>query len=239
MEWLIDDAKPISAETKREIAEGLKATLRSQRGEKRGSGAALAIRLKNMVVHDTRKWFGGADIRVDTLVIHGPNPNVDAKTYYQPTTLRFAGVHDNDRLAVGDPGLLIFYGHPLHFVDISISVSRDRKDTQDLAQLVDTRLSTNNFKTAATALAGLAVAAPQAAAVVAGVKAAATLANISAQLVHQATSATIALYHNSYTQSADAFGLGRHPTEGERRVNDLSFSYEILVDKKKQPARAP
>src|SRR3989442_13006977 len=127
MKWLIDEAKAVDAVTRRELDKSLAATMR---GEKRSAKTALAIRLKDMVIHDNRKWFGGAEIRLDTLVVHGKNPLAKEDTFYKPTTQRFARVRDGERLSIGDSGLLIFYGQPRHFVDISITVSRDRKDSK-------------------------------------------------------------------------------------------------------------
>jgi hypothetical protein len=31
----------------------------------------LAVRLQDVVIHDAGKWFGGAEIRLDALVVHG------------------------------------------------------------------------------------------------------------------------------------------------------------------------
>lgn len=227
MEWLIDEAKPIDAAAKREIAQSTAASMR-------GPEANLAIRLKQVVVHDVRKWFGGADIRLDTLVVHGKNPKAKKDSFYQPSTKRFSGVRDGDRLAIGDSGLLLFYGQPRHFVDLSITVSRDRKDSKDLADLVASSVKSPDFKEAAGSIIGLTALAPQAAAVLAAVRAAGTLGSLAAQLVFKATNATIGLYHNSFLQHRDAFGLGRHPASGELRANDLSFCYEVVVDKRPQ-----
>ncbi len=53
-----------------------------------------------------------------------------------PQTFRFPGIKSQDRLPTGENGLLIFYGKALHFLDIFITVSRDRQDSEDLATLL-------------------------------------------------------------------------------------------------------
>jgi hypothetical protein len=38
----------------------------------RGKKINLAVRLNDVVMHDTKKWFGGANVRLDAIVVHGP-----------------------------------------------------------------------------------------------------------------------------------------------------------------------
>ena len=230
MKWLIDEAKPIDTATERSLSQAI---AKSVAARSRGS-ASLAVRLYDVVIYETKKWFGDASIRLDTLVVHGPNPNADRESFYVPGTHRFGRVRDGDRLPIGDSGLLIFYGQPRHFLDISITVSRDRKDTKDLATLVNDRLQSSEFSVAAGTILGLTAVAPQGAAVIAAVQAAATLGGLSAEVLQQATTNTIGLYHSSYLQYRDAFGLGRHPEQEEFRSKDFSFHYEIQVDRKER-----
>lgn len=49
----------------------------------------LAATLHDVVIHDNRKWFGGADTRVDTLILHGNGTPEDSESWYSPTTMRF------------------------------------------------------------------------------------------------------------------------------------------------------
>ena len=129
MDWLIDET---TTPTKHELeAEVVQAP--HLRGK---SSAALAIRLNDVVVHDVRKWFFGADIRLDAIVIDGGGNKDQNEPFYQPSTARFPGVKDGDRLPIYEPGLLVFWGRPRHFLDVSIMVSRDRKDSEDLAVLL-------------------------------------------------------------------------------------------------------
>ncbi len=223
MDWLIDDSRPVDADAIPQPVRGAPAHTRG--------AANLAVRLQEITIHDNRKWFGDADIRIDTLVVHGPGRDGEEQQFYEPGTHRFGRVSDGDRLPIGDTGLLVFYGKPRHFLDIFVTVSRDRGDTRDLAALLKDRLGSDDFRSAATTILALTAAAPHATAIVAAASAATTLGNLSAQLLHQLTGNTIGLYRTSFLQYRDRFGLGRHPEAGEYRIKDLSFSFEIQLDR--------
>jgi hypothetical protein len=224
--WLIDETPTI---TTAEVEASLPSEPHRFRGGRRPN---LAVRLNDMVVHDTRKWFGGADLRLDTIVVHGPGEQQGSEAeFFQPTTFRFSGIRDGDRLPIETPGLLTFYGRPRHFLDIAIIMSRDRKDTADLGTLIATHLNSDAWRQGAGALLGLAVAAPQAAAVVAAVGGAAVIANFALELLAQMTGDTIGVYRASFLQHLDRLGLGRHPDAGQYRQRDLSFWYEIVLDR--------
>lgn len=229
--WLLDDVRPVDDAAERQIRRELPidvdAALRGAR-----KSPALAIRLHDIIIHDTKKWFGGADIRLDTFIVHGQGKREKPESFYMPGTFRFGGVKNGDHLPIDDTGLLVFYGKPLHFLDIFIMVSRDRKDTDDLALLLARQLQLDEFKTALSTLLSLAVAAPQAAVVTAAVGAAAILGNIAYQALQKATGNTIGLYRASWLQYRDSFGIGWHPETAVYRVKDLSFRYEILLDER-------
>jgi hypothetical protein len=189
------------------------------------------VRLNDVVIHDTKKWFGGANVRVDAIVVHGSGD--DARTpdaFYRPGTWRFSNVADGQRLSIESPGLLVFYGRPSWFLDVSILVSRDRKDSEDLGALVARRLGSEEWKSAAAGLVGMAVAAPHAAGIVAALASAAAIANVTGEILRQATSDTIGLYRTSWLQHRDRFGLGRHPEQGAFTKQGFSFWYEIVLD---------
>ena len=136
IEWLVDDRVPLTAE---DLAEIERADVPEGYTVRGGGGApTLAITLHEVVVHDVRKWFGAADVRLDALIVHGPTSRNDTSCY-QPGTFRFNGVKDGQRLAIDTGGLLIFYGKPRYFLDIFITASRDRSDTDDLATLLATQ----------------------------------------------------------------------------------------------------
>ena len=100
-------------------------------GKRKGSVSALAVRILELKINDNRKWFGEADIRLDTLVLSLSERGGLSSGFYQPKTFKFPRVHDGESLAI-DNGLLIYYGEPKHFLDISIMVSRDASGTPDL-----------------------------------------------------------------------------------------------------------
>jgi hypothetical protein len=230
--WLIDETRLPDATALAPPAN--RVTLRGSTRRR----VPVAVRLNDLVIHDTRKWFGGAEIRLDTIVIRGiAETDGGQQDFYQPTTFRFSGVKDGDRLPIDVPGLLVFYGQPLHFLDISFLVSRDRSDSADLGQLLSDHLNSEQWKSAAASLLGLAVAAPQVAAITAAIGGAAVIANFAAELLRSVTGDTIGLYRVSWLQYRDRFGLGRHPETGAYRQNELSFWYEIVFDRARR-ARA-
>jgi hypothetical protein len=80
-------------------------------------------------------------------------------------------------------------------------------------------------------LAGLAVAAPQAALVAGAVGAVAVLVRASAVLLDKATGKSIGVYRTSLLPH-ERFGAGdpaaRHPADGLLSAQDMSFSYEVV-----------
>lgn len=194
----------------------------------------LAVRLNDIVIHDVRKWFGGADVRIDVITLHAPVKSDEGgdADFYRPATFHFPGVRDGSRLSVDEPGLLVFLGQPRLFLDLSILISRDRKDAADLRDLIAKRVGSKEWTAASSALLATAVAAPQAAVIAAALTGAITLGNLTAELVREAAGNTIGLYRVSYLQNRDRFGLGRKPASGSIKVRDFSFWYEIVIDRK-------
>jgi hypothetical protein len=226
--WLIDEARPPGTETARAVASQMLLTTRGASLPPR-----LAIRFKEIVIHDNRKWFGEADVRLDALVVHGGGQK-KAGEYYVPGTFRFARITDGARLPLEN--LLVFHGRPRHFLDFFVTVSRDRQDSDDLAELLRDRLNTAELQDATQVMLGLAVAAPQVAAITTALGAAALLGKTAYEVLRHATGATIGLYRSSWLEITDRFGVGFHPEEGLRRVNDLSFRFEVIADEPGSPA---
>lgn len=241
--WLIDRTRPLTEADIDELDRNLAPTFRA-RGTRRGPWP-LAVSLHDVAIHDVKKWFGGADIRVDALVITGVSDPDHAQSFYTPTTTTFHGVHDGERLPIGSGGLLMFHGPASHFLAVSITVSRDRKDTADLAKLLTDTADSAETAGSLSGLLGLAVAAPQVAAVKVAIDAAAKLGDAAFRLLQAATGATIGLYRDTHLRYRDAFGLngfglngfrlGRHPNaNGEPyRAQDFSFRYEIVREQPK------
>jgi hypothetical protein len=187
----------------------------------------VAIRLSDLTVYRNRTLFGSqlkADIRLDTVVITAPTQQ--SASAYKMDTARFPGIKNGDRLPFDN--LLIFNGPVGGFVDIGIWVSRDQEHVASLPELIQKELNSDEFKTAALTLAGLAVAAPQAALIVGALGASATICNITYRLLSAAIGSSIGLYRTSLLAQED-FGVGRHPLSGTLRVQDFSFGYEILA----------
>ena len=229
--WLIDERVEIDARLAGAIERGLPGVAETAlRGP--GKVPPLALMLHDVVVHDVKKWFGEADVRLDALVVHGYGKKQDPESFYAPQTFRFSRVGDEDKLQIGESGLLLFHGRPLHFLDIFITLSRDTKDSDSLADLLKKQLGSQEMQGAIATLAGLAIAAPQVAAVTAAVGAAALLGDFAYRVIREAAGKTIGLYRASFLQYHHGFGTGRHPESGSYRVDDFSFWYDILVEKK-------
>jgi hypothetical protein len=231
MDWLVNESRDIDSVAEASIATSVQRMKGAVRGD---DSVALALRLNDVLVHDTKKWFGGADIRLDAVVVNGAP--ADGEKFYQPSTFRFSDVRDGERLPIEAPGLVFFYGKPKYFLDVSIMVSRDRKDSEDLRDLIVKRLGSTEWKAASATLLGLAIAAPQAAVVAAAIGAAATVGNFAAEILRDVTGTTIGLYRTSWLQERDRFGIGRHPKTGSYRQKDFEFWYEIVAERKRKPA---
>ena len=227
--WLLDETRPVDDAVRREMERELP-TDRSVALRGAQEVPFLAMRVHDVVIHDNKKWFGEADIRFDVLIVHGHGKADKPESFYMPGTFRFGRVKDGDRLPIDNSGLLVFYGKPLHFLDIFIMVSRDRKDSDDLAALLSEQLQSDELKAAMGTLLGLAIAAPQVAVVTASIGAAAAIGNVAYQVLQKATSNTIGLYRASWLQYRDGFGIGWHPETEAYQVKDLSFRYEILIE---------
>ncbi|KAF3890249.1 MULTISPECIES: hypothetical protein [Nostocales] len=229
-EWLIDEAVTPDLSSFEELESQLNSSPRSRDVTSQPEAPNLAVRLQDVVIWDTKKWFGDADMRLDALVVHGHAIAGDTSSIYMPQTFRFPGVKSRDRLPTGENGLLIFYGKALYFLDIFITVSRDRGESEDLATLLNKQLQSPDIQGSLGSLLGLAVAAPQVSTVTAAMSAASVLGNFTYQVLRKVTGDTIGLYRTSWLQHKDGFGIGRHPQEGTHHVKDLSFWYEIVQE---------
>lgn len=183
----------------------------------------VAIRLKELIVHSNRA-LGSAEIRIDNMIVTGLTEE-DSNSFYTVKTARFPKIKDGDRLPLDN--MLVYHGPVTHFVDMAVWVSRDQKDSLALADMIKAEMNSNDFKLSATAIAALAVAAPQAALVVGAISGAATLIQIGTRLLLQAVGKSIGLYRTSHL-AFEQFGVGRHPAQGVMTAQDFSFSYEIL-----------
>jgi hypothetical protein len=231
-QWLIDEAMPPDAVAIELIERELNSNQNGGRESfSQPQAVTLAVRLQDIMIWDTKKWFGDADIRLDALVVHGNATQGDSTSAYVPKTFRFPGIKDQDRLPTGENGLLIFYGNALHFLDIFITVSRDRQDTDNLATLLSQKLQSPKLQEAVGAVGTLAaVASPQVSTITAAIGGASILGEVAYEVLSKVTGNTIGLYRTSWLQYKDGFGIGRHPQGGSHKVRDLSFWYEIIKE---------
>jgi len=206
--WLIDKATPPDYAAIEQIERQFNS---NQRGGRESviqpQVVNLAIRLQDIMIWDNQKWFGDAEMRLDALVVHGHATSGEPTGVYMPQTFRFPGIKSNDRLPTGENGLLIFYGEALHFLDIFITVSRNRQDSEDLATLLHKNLQSPEIQRAVGTLLGLAVAAPQVSTVITAIGGASILGNLAYQILSKVTGNTIGLYHNSWLQGLALGGI--------------------------------
>ena len=145
-EWLVEESVDPRSVARSLVLEGA--------AQERGATAAkqaptVAVRLHDVLIHHNKKWldiFGGADVRLDAIVVQGNVIESGPAAAYVPTTMRFAGIGDGDSLPGDEFGMLLYFGRPRHFLDISIIVSRDRRDTDDLSSLLAREMNSSAMK---------------------------------------------------------------------------------------------
>ena len=186
----------------------------------------LAIFLKPLVVRNTRKWFGEADIRVDALVTQAGQ---ETGALYQPKTFRFPRVTDGDDLANPDNGLMVYYGKPKHFLVMTVTLARDTKDSDDLMGLIKAQAGSDQLDSLILQL-GAAVASPHVAAVQIAMQAALTLGGLAYELIRKVSPKCLGLYRTNWLANKDNFGIGRHPANGSMEIKDFEFAYEVVPD---------
>ena len=187
----------------------------------------IAVFLKPLVINDTRKWFGEADIRLDALVVQGGN---ESGSLYAPHTFRFPRVADGDDVAHTDNGLMIYYGRPKHFLALTLTLSRDTKDSDDLAELISQQAEREDVASVLSRMT-TAVASVQLATVEVAMKAALALGDVAYGLVRQISPKCLGLYRGNWLARKDNFGIGRHPPEGVVSIKDFMFAYEVVPDR--------
>lgn len=184
----------------------------------------IAIRITKVIVHDTRSWFGSADVRLDALVVTRSAAGV---TPYHTVTQRFEKITDGELLPLEN--VLIYHGDATDFVDLRVWLSRDCDRSKTFTELLDHEASSAEFKDAAAAL--LTVAAVSAVApAVAAIGAVATLTAIAWKVLCEALPKTIGLYQTSLLAGEGAgFGEGTHPGSGMLRAQGFSFGYQVVA----------
>jgi hypothetical protein len=192
-------------------------------GASRSATAApqrVAVRLGELTVL-RNKAFLGADVRVDALVLTGGSGD---QPVYRAATARFSDIRDGDRLPLDN--MLVYHGRAEDYVDLAWWVSRDRTGSLALSDMLQQRLTAEDFTTSAAQLAGLAVTAPHLLAAVAAIGAAAVVVNTAYALLSKAVGDTIGVYRTSFLAAED-FGIGRHPRDGVLTAQGFAVNYTI------------
>ena len=191
----------------------------------RGQGPTrVAVRLTDVTVHANHSWLK-ANVRVDALVVTAAGDGADP---YRAASAHFSGIGDRQRLPLDQ--MLVFEGPVARFVDLAIWITRDNRPDTDLAGLLRQQ-ATPELAGAVTVLAGLAVAAPPAAAVAGAMAAVGTVVKVASAVLGQVEGDSIRVYRTSLLPH-ESFGAApdgrRHPESGVIRAQDMSFAYEIV-----------
>ena len=110
-EWVIDEAGGEALAESVLVQEVRHGSVRRSRASQ-----FLAVRILDVIVHNNRRMFGEAAIRIDALVVvHGGSGGDKLADFYAPGTFRFDRIADGDHLPIRDPaswlslaGLVIF-----------------------------------------------------------------------------------------------------------------------------------
>jgi hypothetical protein len=224
VEWAIDETGSASPPDSALVQEVRRSSVR-----RAGKSPRLAVRILEIIVHNNRRLFGEAAVRIDALVVHGAASGKLADSY-APGTFRFDRVADGDHLPIGESGLLVFLGRPRYFLDLFIAVSRDKEGSSTLEDLLSSLASSKEALSAEGYLLSMATGIPDPSVLSGALKAALLIGDAALISVRKATSGTIGLYRNSWLRSHDGWGIGRHPAEGLFHAKDLSFSFEIVEE---------
>jgi hypothetical protein len=230
MEWLIDNVSVpnASSHSGSDLLFATGVGTEARRAAKK-QPRAFAIRLNELIVRNNRAWFGEDDIRLDALVIHGNGSQSAASDFYQPKTFSFPRIASGDSLPIDNPGLLLFFGRPLYFIDLFLLVSRDNPGSDSLAKLFTKGLPSQSIDKVFKPLIQLASSEITSNLIALSLQASMEVGNLAYRVIQSVTNNTIGLYRTSFLQAADNFGIGPHPDEGHLTIKDFSFRYEILL----------
>ncbi len=226
MDWLIDETRALSTE---EAWEAARTDLGFEAGGRR---PPIAVVLRHVTIHNTRKLLGPAEIRLDALFVTARS----AGQLYHPGTFAFPGVRAHDDLPIDEGGVLLYLGTPRHFLDITLIASRGGSE-RTLADLLADHAG--ELGTVFGDITKLTVVAPQAALITGAAAAAAQLGAAALRLLAETTGRSIGLYRVTWFEHRDRYGLGVHPTDGDRfRKGDMEFAYEIFEESRRR-GRSP
>ncbi len=219
--WLVDESRLLTSAEALEASHGVL-------GFDRATEPAINIVLHDVTIHDTKQWFGAADIRLDALVV---TPAPDQDQLYQAHTFTFSGVRPHQTLSIeAETGLGFYTGWPQCFLDIALVASRSDPGQKSLAEIIAS--GADQLGSVLENVATLAGAIPQAAAITGAAAAAAKVSGSVLHLLDQITGRSIGLYRSTWYEYRHRFGLGQHPADGDRfRVQGFEFRYEVFQDR--------
>ncbi len=182
----------------------------------------VAVRLTELVVQRNRSW-GGASVRVDGLVLTGGGNGMPV---YRAQTAHFSRIRDGERLPLDN--MLVYHGPAVDFLDLAWWVTRDRRDSRALSDLLRDRLTDEDVLHAVGSLSTLVTSSPHAAMAATAVSACAVVVNTAYELLSTTVGDSIGLYRTSLLAN-EGFGVGRHPVVGTQPAQDFSFAYEVVA----------
>ncbi|WP_194891417.1 caspase family protein [Catenulispora pinisilvae] len=188
----------------------------------RTAPATVAVRLNELIVHHNRARFGGASVRVDAMVLTGTPDSLEPT--FRAQTERFSRIRDGEPLPLDQ--MLVYHGPAADYLDIALWVSRDTAGALDLGELLTDEVAGFEVQEALAKMSETVTGAPYATAAAALVGAGAVVVNLAYRLLRGSVNDVIGLYRGSML-AGERFGVGRHPAEGVRRVQDFSFAYTI------------
>ncbi|WP_155388114.1 hypothetical protein [Catellatospora paridis] len=193
---------------------------------RRGASPHLAITLTELLVVQTHKWFGAADVKLDALVAHGAK---DAGSVaYSVRTLPFAGVRKGEFLPIGAPGLLLYEGRPRRFIDLFLILSRDDAASPTAQAVLEEVVATGETLQLPLELATATGFIPESELLAAGLKTAVAVGDLVLARMRQHRPAIIGMFRASWLRGRDNWGIGQHPPQGRFDVSGMSFSFSVV-----------
>jgi hypothetical protein len=169
----------------------------------------IAIRIRELVLHESPTRRGGAGIRLDALIC--------TRTGYATWTKRWSADRDDQQPPVEHEWL--FLGPVCDFLDLSLWLSPDTPG-RDLAELLAQQAGSPAFEDAAAALR---IDEKAGTPWVTAIGASTALARLAHDSLRADSGNTVGLYRTSFV-AREGFGVGRHPARGLHRAGQVSFA---------------
>jgi hypothetical protein len=168
------------------------------------------------------KWFGASsEFYIITTVIDGSGKPFEYKTQF------FEGIKRNDHLPLGEGGMLVSYlRDPKWFVDLHMIVMESDSDLRDLGERIEKAKEQAGLADLLELAGAAASLEPTLVSkVVNGVD---LFLHTLTYLLKENGDDHVATVHDFYLQP-QAFGKGRHPSEGTTRFQGIELAYEIRL----------